>query len=216
MKTLKSLNQILLTFSLVFGFFTSLAFGLELNQIQSTMEQNIQKTLAILQKNVANNPQDSKAANAQIEQIAQGIFAMFDSIFDYKLMAQLSLSQNYKTLTKEQQDQYNQAFEQNLKRSFTDKLRLYKDEEMQVVGGEQTKNNRYNLKTSMVLDGKLNYIIFKFYDSKGDWRIYDVDILGISVVQTYRSQFNDILTNADFQTLLAKLQSEIHFESPKQ
>ena len=216
MKTLKSLNQILLTFSLVFGFFTSIAFGLELNQIQSTMEQNIQKTLAILQKNVANNPQDSKAANAQIEQIAQGIFAMFDSIFDYKLMAQLSLSQNYKTLTKEQQDQYNQAFEQNLKRSFTDKLRLYKDEEMQVVGGEQTKNNRYNLKTSMVLDGKLNYIIFKFYDSKGDWRIYDVDILGISVVQTYRSQFNDILTNADFQTLLAKLQSEIHFESPKQ
>ena len=215
-KTLKSLNQILLTFSLVFGFFASLAFGLELNQIQTTMEQNIQKTLAILQKNVANNPQDSKAANAQIEQIAQEIFAMFDSIFDYKLMAQLSLSQNYKTLTKEQQDQYNQAFEQNLKRSFTDKLRLYKDEEMQVVGGEQTKNNRYNLKTSMVLDGKLNYIIFKFYDSKGDWRIYDVDILGISVVQTYRSQFNDILTNADFQTLLAKLQSEIHFESPKQ
>lgn len=216
MKTLKSLNQILLTFSLVFGFFTSLAFGLELNQIQSTMEQNIQKTLAILQKNATNNPQDSKVANAQIEQIAREIFAMFDSIFDYKLMAQLSLSQNYKTLTKEQQDQYNQAFEQNLKRSFTDKLRLYKDEEMQVVGGEQTKNNRYNLKTSMVLDGKLNYIIFKFYDSKGDWRIYDVDILGISVVQTYRSQFNDILTNADFQTLLAKLQSEIHFESPKQ
>lgn len=216
MKTLKSLNQILLTFSLVFGFFTSLAFGLELNQIQSTMEQNIQKTLAILQKNVTNNPQDSKAANAQVERIAQEIFAMFDSIFDYKLMAQLSLSQHYKTLTKEQQEQYNQAFEQNLKRSFTDKLRLYKDEEMQVVGGEQTKNNRYNLKTSMVLDGKLNYIIFKFYDSKGDWRIYDVDILGISVVQTYRSQFNDILTNADFQTLLAKLQSEIHFESPKQ
>lgn len=216
MKTLKSLNQILLTFSLVFGFFASLAFGLELNQIQTTMEQNIQKTLAILQKNAANNPQDSKATNAQVEQIAQEIFAMFDSIFDYKLMAQLSLSQNYKTLTKEQQEQYNQAFEQNLKRSFTDKLRLYKDEEMQVVGGEQTKNNRYNLKTSMVLDGKLNYIIFKFYDSKGDWRIYDVDILGISVVQTYRSQFNDILTNADFQTLLAKLQSEIHFESPKQ
>lgn len=216
MKTLKSLNQILLTFSLVFGFFTSIAFGLELNQIQSTMEQNIQKTLAILQKNATHNPQNSKAANAQVERIAQEIFAMFDSIFDYKLMAQLSLSQHYKTLTKEQQEQYNQAFEQNLKRSFTDKLRLYKDEEMQVVGGEQTKNNRYNLKTSMVLDGKLNYIIFKFYDSKGDWRIYDVDILGISVVQTYRSQFNDILTNADFQTLLAKLQSEIHFESPKQ
>ena len=120
MKTLKFFNKILLTFSLVFGFF-SLAFGLELNKIQSTMEQNIKKTLAILQKNTTNNPQDSKAQNMQVEQIAREIFAMFDSIFDYKLMAQLSLSQNYKTLTKEQQDQYNQAFEQNLKRNFTDK-----------------------------------------------------------------------------------------------
>ena len=66
MKTLKSLNQILLTFSLVFGFFTSLAFGLELNQIQSTMEQNIQKTLAILQKNATHNPQNSKAGSDRL------------------------------------------------------------------------------------------------------------------------------------------------------
>ena len=190
----------------------SCAFGLEFSAIDSTMEQNIQKTLALLQKNTHNAP----ISEAKAQEIAKEVFLIFDSILDYQLMAQLSLSKEYKTLSETQKKEYNQAFEQNLKRSFTDKLRLYKDEEMQVVGGEQTKNNRYNLKTSMVLDGKLNYIIFKFYDSKGDWRIYDVDILGISVVQTYRSQFNDILTNADFQTLLAKLQSEIHFESPKQ
>ena len=87
---------------------------------------------------------------------------------------------------------------------------------MKVVGGEQSKNNRYNLKTSMVLDGKLNYIVFKFYDNKGDWKIYDVDILGISVIQTYRSQFGDILTNADFQTLLTKLKSEDAFNTQAQ
>uniref|UniRef100_UPI003A88854D ABC transporter substrate-binding protein n=2 Tax=Helicobacter TaxID=209 RepID=UPI003A88854D len=51
---------------------------------------------------------------------------------------------------------------------------------------------------------------------EGDWKIYDVDILGISVIQTYRSQFSDILAHSDFQTLLAKLKSEITFESPKQ
>ncbi len=169
-----------------------------------------------MQKNTTKNPKDSAISSTQVENIAKEIFIMFDSIFDYNLMAQLSLSKDYKTLTKIQQEEYTQAFEQNLKRSFTDKLRLYKDEKLEVLGGEQPKNNRYNLKTSMVLDGKLNYVIFKFYEKEGDWKIYDVDILGISVIQTYRSQFSDILAHSDFQTLLAKLKSEITFESPKQ
>ncbi|TLD85608.1 ABC transporter substrate-binding protein [Helicobacter sp. MIT 05-5294] len=180
------------------------------------MTQNIQKTMNILQKTTSANPKDSTLSNAQAQQIAKEIFTLFDSIFDYSLMAQLSLSQEYKTLSESQKSEYTRAFEQNLKKSFTDKLRLYKDENMEVVGGEQTKSNRYNLKTTMVLDGKLNSIIFKFYDNKGDWKIYDVDILGISVIQTYRSQFSDILAHSDFQTLLTKLKSEITFESPKQ
>ncbi len=212
----KTFYRILFAFSLLFGVFNALAFGLELSQIQSTMTQNIQKTLEILQKNTTKNPKDSAISSTQVENVAKEIFIMFDSIFDYNLMAQLSLSKDYKTLTKIQQEEYTQAFEQNLKRSFTDKLRLYKDEKLEVLGGEQPKNNRYNLKTSMVLDGKLNYVIFKFYEKEGDWKIYDVDILGISVIQTYRSQFSDILAHSDFQTLLAKLKSEITFESPKQ
>lgn len=202
------------TFKLLLGFnlMLSCAFGLEFSAIDSTMEQNIQKTLALLQKNTHNAP----ISEAKAQEIAKEVFLIFDSIFDYQLMAQLSLSKEYKTLSETQKKEYNQAFEQNLKKSFTDKLRLYKDEEMKVVGGEQSKNNRYNLKTSMVLDGKLNYIVFKFYDNKGDWKIYDVDILGISVIQTYRSQFGDILTNADFQTLLTKLKSEDAFNTQAQ
>ncbi|WP_291953133.1 ABC transporter substrate-binding protein, partial [Campylobacter sp.] len=66
-------------------------------------------------------------------------------------------------------------------------------------------------KTSMIIDGKENFVVFKFYNKNNDWKIYDVDIFGISIIQTYRSQFKDILTNADFDTLLDKL-SNVHFE----
>ncbi|TLD84102.1 ABC transporter substrate-binding protein [Helicobacter sp. MIT 11-5569] len=176
------------------------------------MQKNIQQTLAILQKTTSGN-KDSTISNAQAEQISKEIFALFDSIFDYSLMAQLSLSKEYKALSQAQQIEYTKAFEQNLKKSFTDKLKLYKDEKIEVVGGEKPKPNRYNLKTSMVLDGKINYIIFKFHDNNGDWKIYDVDILGISIIQTYRSQFSDILAKSDFNTLLNSLQSEISFEA---
>lgn len=84
---------------------------------------------------------------------------------------------------------------------------------MKVLGGQKTKANRYNLKTSIILDGKIHYITFKFHEFNQDWKIYDVDILGISVIQTYRSQFADIISQEGFEKLLQKLESEIRFEN---
>lgn len=190
--------KILFSFLLVATF----GFALEFDKIDTTMEKNINQTIYILQ-----------TSNKNIESIAKEIFAMFDSIFDYHLMAQLSLSKKYKTLSPNQQKEFDVAFEKNLKRSFTDKLHLYKDETMKVLGGQKTKANRYNLKTSIILDGKIHYITFKFHEFNQDWKIYDVDILGISVIQTYRSQFADIISQEGFEKLLQKLESEIRFEN---
>ncbi|WP_278347850.1 ABC transporter substrate-binding protein [Helicobacter pullorum] len=190
--------KILFSFLLVATF----GFALEFDKIDTTMGKNINQTIHILQ-----------TSNKSIESIAKEIFTMFDSIFDYHLMAQLSLSKKYKTLSPSQQKEFDVAFEKNLKRSFTDKLRLYKDETMKVLGGQKTKANRYNLKTSIILDGKIHYITFKFHELNQDWKIYDVDILGISVIQTYRSQFADIISQEGFEKLLQKLESEIRFEN---
>ncbi|OCR04990.1 toluene tolerance protein [Helicobacter pullorum] len=190
--------KILFSFLLVATF----GFALEFDKIDTTMEKNINQTIHILQ-----------TSNKNIESIAKEIFTMFDSIFDYHLMAQLSLSKKYKTLSPSQQKEFDVAFEKNLKRSFTDKLHLYKDETMKVLGGQKTKANRYNLKTSIILDGKIHYITFKFHELNQDWKIYDVDILGISVIQTYRSQFADIISQEGFEKLLQKLESEIRFEN---
>ena len=190
--------KILFSFLLVATF----GFALEFDKIDTTMEKNINQTIHILQ-----------TSNKNIESIAKEIFTMFDSIFDYHLMAQLSLSKKYKTLSPSQQKEFDVAFEKNLKRSFTDKLHLYKDETMKVLGGQKTKANRYNLKTSIILDGKIHYITFKFHELNQDWKIYDVDILGISVIQTYRSQFADIISQEGVEKLLQKLESEIRFEN---
>ena len=190
--------KILFSFLLVATF----GFALEFDKIDTTMEKNINQTIHILQ-----------TSNKNIESIAKEIFTMFDSIFDYHLMSVLSLSKKYISLSPRQQKDFDVAFEKNLKRSFTDKLHLYKDETMKVLGGQKTKANRYNLKTSIILDGKIHYITFKFHEFNQDWKIYDVDILGISVIQTYRSQFADIISQEGFEKLLQKLESEIRFEN---
>ncbi|WP_104721513.1 Tgt2/MlaC family protein [Helicobacter mesocricetorum] len=183
--------------------FLNIVSALELNTIHSIMQQNIHKSLHILQTSKENT-----------EVIAQKIFSMFDNIFDWELMAKLALSQSYNSLLPEDQKLFTQVFENNIKQSFTDKLRLYKNQALEILEGKLVQPNRYHLTTSLIIDGKINYIIFKFYpNEKQDWKIYDVDVLGISIIQTYRSQLADILKQYDFATLIQKLQSEITLDT---
>ena len=183
--------------------FLNILSALQFNAIYPTMQQNIQKSLHILQ-----------TSKEDTEVIAQKIFLIFDHIFDWDLMAKLSLSQSYNSLSVDDQKLFTRVFENNVKKNFTDKLRLYKNQAFKVLEGKLVRPNRYQLTTSIVIDGKIKYIVFKFYPKEQeDWKIYDVDILGVSIIQTYRSQFADILKQYDFATLIQKLQSEITLDT---
>jgi len=60
-----------------------------------------------------------------------------------------------------------------------------------------------------VSDGEENEVLYKFYRSKTRaWVIYDVDVLGVSIIQTYRQQFAEVLQEHDFDELLRRLKSE--------
>lgn len=189
----KKMRKILLLLTIALS-----AFALNLNEIESFMQNNINESLKILQ----NTKGDKKVA-------AQDIFKLFDEVFDYKLMAKLSLSKYYQKLSQDEVAEFNKAFEASLKKSFTDKLELYKDQILKVEGGEQKNEKRYFLTSSMLVDGEKKFIIFKFYKENDDWLIYDVDVLGVSIIQTYRSQFGDILENGTFKDLLNKLNNII-------
>jgi phospholipid transport system substrate-binding protein len=44
------------------------------------------------------------------------------------------------------------------------------------------------------------------YKSKNNWKIYDVEIEGISIISTYRSQFDQVLSKGTIDELLQKLE----------
>ena len=44
-------------------------------------------------------------------------------------------------------------------------------------------------------------------NKKKEWRVYDVDIEGVSLITTFRSQFSGVLKNSSFEELLEKLKN---------
>lgn len=49
-------------------------------------------------------------------------------------------------------------------------------------------------------------MLYKLYKSKDSWKIYDVEIQGVSIISTYRSQFSHILEKGTIDDLLLKLE----------
>jgi phospholipid transport system substrate-binding protein len=179
-------------------FACTLLTALDESEIDAVMNRDIVKATAILQNKSINDTEKSEK-----------IFAIFDSFFDFKQMATICLGKaQWDMLNDAQKDEFITKFVKRLKESYIDKLKLYTDEKITIKNSE--KKSAARIQIPMVLsakDGQSYEILYKFYDTKDSrgWLIYDVDIVGVSIVQTYRSQFDGILKNGSFEDLMKKI-----------
>ncbi len=173
--------------------FSVTLFGMDSSNVKNQMDAKIHKALNILK-----NKQETT------EQKAKKIFKIFDEMFDYRLMARLSLGKRtWMNITDEQREKYVKNFIKLLKESFIEKLKLYNDQKIEIDDFLKTKSSRAILKTSIIDKKDKTGVDYKFYHSKKrGWIIYDVIVAGVSIIQSYRKQFADLLQNSSFEDFL--------------
>ncbi len=173
------------------------AYAIEGN-VKSIFEQRIDKAINILKNRKETNIQKTDK-----------IFKIFNHIFDYNLMARLALGEEWRNISTQQKKEYVNSFTKLLKKSFIEKLKLYNNQK--IVVKNFIKNKKYMAKLETVIvdkDSKTN-VTYKFYFSKKlGWIVYDVLVSNVSIIQSYREQFNDLLNNMDFNTFLKKINSK--------
>ena len=181
---------------MLFVLITISLFAVEKESISTIMESKITKSTSII-----------KEKDLTKQEKATKIFPLFENIFDYKLMTKLSLGKtNWSKMSNEQREEFTKKFISTLKHSYMEKLNLYTDEKLHIVELREVNKKRVWLLTELIGSKDTYDVTYKFYKSKQNgWLIYDVDIIGVSLVQVYRAQFNDALQNGTYKTLLSKL-----------
>ncbi len=180
---------------------TTLAWGMQKDLIEPTLKEDLASAMKILDSNLT---QDVKSYE---------LFSIFDKYFDYKLMAKLSLSKLYKGLSEDEQEKFCDLFEAKIKQSFSEKLALYSGQRVEITGSENPTFNRHfvnaELKSAPNQAGETYKLLFKFYRAgeTGEFFIYDIDIIGVSLIQTYRAQFDDLGARAGFDEIIKRLQN---------
>jgi phospholipid transport system substrate-binding protein len=149
--------------------------------------------------------------NKEIDQEAREkkINKIVDSIFDFPLMAKLALGRkNWPKLTPPQRKKFTRLFVEMLKTSYREKISLYTDESVLFKPAVKNKRTVYIPMELKSKDKKVAILhkLHKLRKLEKRWKVYDVEIQGISIILTYMSQFDDILSRGTVEDLLSRLE----------
>jgi phospholipid transport system substrate-binding protein len=131
-----------------------------------------------------------------------------DERFDWEEMARRCLAIHWAERTPEERKEFVSLFADLLERSYMGKIEGYKDEK--IVFQKQKIDGDYAVVESIILTQRevevpINYRLRK---KDSDWLIYDVSIEGVSLVNNYRTQFNNIITSSSYQELVKRMKTK--------
>ena len=136
------------------------------------------------------------------------IVGELNEIMDFKLAAYLSLGKHWKKISKTQKKEFVKIFQQYINNYIVEKIDLYTNQKIDIGDSKIVKKGRAELEIGILSGGETLQVNFKLRkNKKKEWRVYDVDIEGVSLITTFRSQFSGVLKNSSFEELLEKLKN---------
>ncbi len=167
----------------------------EITAVEELIKSKLDSVILVLQKKGL--CEDEK--NNRINEIVSPLFA-------FQQMAKLSLGKRYwPGLTHDEKEKFTEVFIERMKTSYREKLTLYTDEKVAYETPVQVKN-KIRYQTYLISKDNKISILYKFFKAGDSWKIYDIEVEGVSIIQTYRSQFSQILENGTIEDLLQKMQ----------
>jgi phospholipid transport system substrate-binding protein len=152
---------------------------------------------------VLRNPGEAKATKEK------KIWPIIDKVFDYRELSKFSLASFWRTFSPEQQREFVTLFRKVLGRAYMDKLLGYTNE--RVVFGKviEISKERVEIRSKIVTQTRSIPIDYRMIVEKGQWKVYDLVIEEVSLVENYRNQFREILSNKSPEDLLKVLREKV-------
>ena len=143
------------------------------------------------------------------EKRAHMIREAVDTVFDWSAFSQRALGRYWGKLSKQEKEEFVSLFGQLLERTYMDKTKQYSGQKMNFIS-EETDGKYGVVDAEVVIENGNNIMVqFRVIKEKDTWFIYDVFVEGVSFVNNYRVQFNNILTKSGYGELISRLKTKL-------
>ncbi len=133
--------------------------------------------------------------------------------FHFDEMARRSLGVHWKNRTPQERQEFAKLFTDLLENAYAGKIEGYKGEKIRF--GKETPDLPYaEVKTVIVTpQGQEFSVDYRLLADGSRWRVYDIVIEGVSLVNNYRSQFAGILQKSSFEEMTKQLKETVRKQS---
>jgi len=149
-----------------------------------------------------------KAASAK-EMKKDKLRAVYVNMFDEVELSRRSLGMKWNKLNTAQRQEFVKLFEQVLEKAYADRILSYTNEKIEFTKESMISGNLAEVRTKVITASKEIPIYYRVILNGGTWKVYDVTIENVSLVQNYRTQFNDILAKNTPEQLLEILRKKV-------
>lgn len=191
------LSRTIILLLLLFCLVTPTLAGEPTDQIKETID----KMIVILNDPVLKDPAQAEERRKMIRQAAS-------ERFDWREMARRSLAKHWKERTEEEKQEFVPLFTDLLERTYMKRIENYSGDKVS-YDGEKVKGKYSLVKVRIFTDKQVEIpVAYKMKKKGSEWKIYDVSIEGVSLVNNYRNQFDSVILSSSYQGLVEKLKEK--------
>ena len=155
---------------------------------------------------IVRNP--NAKSKAQIEAQRAQLVELISPRFDFSEMAKRSLGRHWAGRTPDEQREFVKIFAALMGRSYADNIESYTTQNVLYIR-EREDQNYAQVDTKIVAEnGSPLSVNYKLHSVDKEWKIYDLVIEDISMVNNYRSQFDRIIARSSFAELVRTMKEK--------
>jgi len=138
----------------------------------------------------------------------QQLAKVISARFDFDEMARRSLGAEWRRLTPGQRKEFVELFAELLRDTYVANIESYKGEK--VIYTRETQEEQYAVVQTILRspEGTEYTLDYRLHLIDKEWKVYDVVIENVSIVNNYRSQFSRVINKSSYEGLIRALKEK--------
>jgi phospholipid transport system substrate-binding protein len=153
----------------------------------------------------------------QNKELRQKLIKIADEIFDFNIMARMSLAVYWKAFDEQQHHEFVDLFTKLLETTYFAKIEQYLIEienfnrqDITITEEVLLSSKKAEVRSMIRYQNEYIPVDYRLIRSSSGWKVYDVSVEGVSLVRNYRDQFRDFMMKHSPEELLEYLQEKIN------
>jgi phospholipid transport system substrate-binding protein len=128
--------------------------------------------------------------------------------FDFEEMAKRALGKPWKDMNDAQKSEFVVTFRELLERSYGNRLSEYHDQKVE-YSDPVVKGRIAEVDSEVIGADKSTPVRYWLVHKEVGWRVFDIQVEGISMINTFRTDFNDSVHKNGIQGFLSQLKDRV-------